>query len=129
MRFTGTRPIHGDIRQRRVFLWWPKTQWSDSGTGHVTRWLEWAEIQETYLDRRGYVPRQRWSFDHFADQTSCATPDPYKPVAINLLLRGSLFALVGFAAHRSGIDWGAFGVSGFWALAIFTYPNRLDYTR
>lgn len=36
---TKQRP-QGDTRTRRVFLWWPKSD------GKVTRWLEFATIEE-----------------------------------------------------------------------------------
>lgn len=38
-----------DRRIRATYLWWPRTE------GHVTRWLEWATIEET--SNRG-----RWHF-------------------------------------------------------------------
>lgn len=65
MRFAGTRPINGDTRERRVFLWWPKTQWSDSGTGYIRRWFEWAVVHETYGD--DWEGFGSWHFDYFVD--------------------------------------------------------------
>jgi hypothetical protein len=47
--------------------------------------------------------------------------DLYKFIFINLVIRGALFALLCYAAHQSGLDWGTFALGGFWGVGVFTY--------
>lgn len=55
--------------------------------------------------------------------------DPYKATAINLLIRAPIFVGMCWAAHISGINAGAFGLGGFWALFVFGYPGCINYDR
>lgn len=47
--------------------------------------------------------------------------------AIRFIIGVLLFAGACYAAHLSRLNWGAFGLGGFFALFCFCYPGYLNY--
>jgi hypothetical protein len=58
---------NGDKRVRRVFLFFPKSDFYPSTRVKETRWLEWAWIQEQYIEGN-YARDDRWWFLKFLPQ-------------------------------------------------------------
>jgi len=64
------KPQVGDIRERRVFLLFPKTRCDENGNARETRWLEYATIKERFCeqyDLDGQPTGNSWEFGFFLD--------------------------------------------------------------
>ena len=53
-------PRYGDVREKRVFTWFPTFYFDD--TTSIWFWLEWIEVSETYL---GFMWGNQWLAPEF----------------------------------------------------------------